>query len=167
MPLNLTCLHCLQHFFFEHLFNLYCPLIHLMHSRTEMECTSSKLVCVVRCNAPLRSRRKTRCPVKHSSWNTWAFYGAVVVFRSPLSVFDASVMGCYSALSAPDLSLILPIIWAFYILLTSTLNIKQFYVLFSYILQPCKLLLTQPISTVLDEWFCNLPSNFSNFSICH
>ena len=23
VPLNLTCLHCLQHFIFEHLFNLY------------------------------------------------------------------------------------------------------------------------------------------------
>jgi len=30
VPINLTCPHCLQHFFFEHLFHLYCDLkIHL------------------------------------------------------------------------------------------------------------------------------------------
>ena len=35
VPLNLTDLHCLQHFFFEHLFNVY-AVIHILSSTVEV-----------------------------------------------------------------------------------------------------------------------------------
>jgi len=38
VPINLTCPHCLQHFFFEHLLHLYCCCRHILDTAvTERE----------------------------------------------------------------------------------------------------------------------------------